>query len=201
MFFELDKKDAGTADADLVKRSLGGDEAAFCELMGRHQGLVRRTVYRRLGRSSERDDAVQEVFMRSYVSLHTFDRSFSFRGWIGRIATNYCIDQLRRKRLHLRILHHMEGIDRRQMHGAITCCQNLGCINPYASEQYIKFLRVTLEELNPKYKTAFVLREMEDREYCEVAQVLGVSEAAARVRVSRARKKMRKRLRENFSIR
>jgi RNA polymerase sigma-70 factor (ECF subfamily) len=200
MCFELNRNDASTADADLVQRSLGGDETAFSELIGRHQRLVWRTVYRRLGRSSEGEDAVQEVFLRSYLSLHTFDRSFSFHGWIGRIATNYCIDQLRRRKLHLQMCRHMEEIDRRQMHDAITSDHDIGSINTCLPEQYINLLRIMLEELAPKYKAAFVLREMEDREYGEVAQVLGVSEAAARVRVSRARKMMRKRFHDHLSI-
>jgi len=56
------------------------------------------TVYRILGGSSENEDAVQEVFLRAFTSLHKFDLNYPFGPWILRIATNYCIDQLRRKK-------------------------------------------------------------------------------------------------------
>ena len=84
------------ADCDLIERTLKGDEAAFADLVRRYQGAVWGTVYRILGNSSENEDAVQEVFLRAYTALRRFDPQYPFGPWVMRIATNYCIDQLRR---------------------------------------------------------------------------------------------------------
>jgi RNA polymerase sigma factor (sigma-70 family) len=86
------------ADAFLIEAAVRGEEEAFAELVGRYQAAVWGTVHRTLGNSPEREDAVQEIFMRGLVSLHKFDRRHPFGPWILRIASNYCIDRLRRRK-------------------------------------------------------------------------------------------------------
>src|SRR5512133_3628618 len=87
-----------SADSALILRTLDGDEGAFAELVRRYQAAVWGTVHRLLGNSSENEDAVQEAFLRAYTALRKFDLQYPFGPWVLRIATNYCIDQLRRKR-------------------------------------------------------------------------------------------------------
>jgi RNA polymerase sigma factor (sigma-70 family) len=186
-------------DADLVTAALVGDETAFADLMRRHQSRVWRLVCRVLGGASDGEDAVQEVFLRAYLSLDKYNRSYSFRNWILRIATNYCIDQLRRRNTHFRMCRHMATIDRQQVHSISVRHYHPVCLDSHRPERYETVLHGLLEELNPKYKIAFTLREMEDREYGEVAEALGVSQVSARVMVSRARKKIEQGFRDHLS--
>lgn len=199
MVVDASKGKPRSEDALLVQVALRGDESAFAELMGRHKRMVWRMVYRTLGRASDGEDAVQEVFLRAYLSLHTFNSSYSFRNWIMRIATNYCIDQLRRRKLHFRMCRYMEDINRQRMYALSIGHHHPVCMSSHRPEYYETLLKGLLEELEPKYKMAFTLREMEDREYGEVAQVLGVSPISARVMVSRARKKIEKGFRDHLT--
>src|SRR5262245_11023188 len=81
-----------------VEQSLGGDRAAFGQLMHRYTGAVYNLAYRMLGNPEDAEDAVQEIFLRAYTRLASFDRTRRFSTWLLSIGSNYCIDRLRRRR-------------------------------------------------------------------------------------------------------
>lgn len=181
------------ADSDLIERTLKGDEGAFAELVRRYQGAVWGTVYRILGNSSENEDAVQEVFLRAYAALRKFDLQYPFGPWILRIATNYCIDQFRRKRSRkVQLWSELRENDQQRLLNDLSKDNILESSGLEYTEAYTRIAKNLLNGLNPKYRAAFVLREVEDKEYTEVAKILGTSEVAARVRVSRARSELQK---------
>jgi RNA polymerase sigma-70 factor, ECF subfamily len=189
-----------SADSALIESTLKGDEWAFAELVRRYQAAVWGTVHRILGNSSENEDAVQEVFLRAFAALHKFDLKLPFGPWILRIAANYCIDQLRRKRGRKTLLwSELKDYDQERLLKDLT---QEGGWEPTAmegTEGYARVAQTLLDGLNPKYRAAFVLREVEERNYDEVAQILGTSEVAARVRVSRARFELQKKFRAYLS--
>jgi RNA polymerase sigma-70 factor (ECF subfamily) len=186
-----------SADATLIESTLKGDELAFAELVGRYQAAVWGTVYRTLGSSSENEDAVQEVFLRAFVSLRRFNCKYPFGPWILRIATNYCIDQLRRKKSRKCTLWtELNEAEQARFLSAVSSNGDFGNMTAGGSEGIESIARSLLDELAPKHRAAFVLREMEGHSYEEVAAALGTSEVAARVRVSRARSEVQRRLRK-----
>ena len=185
-----------SADGTLIENTLKGDERSFAELVRRYQAAVWGTVYRILGNSSENEDAVQEVFLRAYSALHKFDLKYPFGPWILRITTNYCIDQLRKRRgRKLQLWSELTEFDQRRLLNNFSRESDLDSIRIESSEGYTKIAQVLLDGLNPKYRAAFVLREVEEKSYEEVAHALGTSEVAARVRVSRARSELQKKFR------
>lgn len=139
-------------------------------------------VRRIFANCADREDAVQEVFLRVFVALGSFDRSLPFRPWIVRIATNYCVDERRRRRGRL-----WTEVGEEELERALTSLTLNGDFdsrflqNP---ETYERTAAALLDELNPKYRVAFVLRELEGKSYSEVAQAIGTTELAARVRVN-----------------
>jgi RNA polymerase sigma-70 factor, ECF subfamily len=186
-----------STDATLIEFTLKGDEQAFAELVRRYQAAVWGTVYRTLGNSSENEDAVQEVFMRAYTSLRNFNCKYPFGPWILRIATNYCIDQLRRKRVRkCKLWTELTESEQARMLAAVSPGGDYGHAAAYNPDHFEDVARVLLNELGPKHRTAFVLRELEGHSYEEVAKALGTSEVAARVRVSRARAEVQQKLRK-----
>jgi RNA polymerase sigma-70 factor (ECF subfamily) len=190
-----------SADSDLIERTLKGDESAFAELVGRYQRAVWGTVYRILGNSSENEDAVQEVFLRAYSALHKFDLQYPFGPWILRIATNYCIDQFRRKKgRRIQLWSELRESDQQRLLNDLSKDSNLESSGLERMDTYTTIAKTLLNGLNPKYRAAFVLREVEDKEYAEVAKILGTSEVAARVRVSRARSELQKKFHAYLSI-
>jgi len=189
-----------SADGALIENTLKGDERSFAELVRRYQAAVWGTVHRILGNSSENEDAVQEVFLRAYTALRNFDLKYPFGPWILRIATNYCIDQLRRRRSRkIKLWSELTEFDQQRLLNNLSRDNDLEPISMEGSEGYTRVAQSLLDGLNPKYRAAFVLREVEERSYGEVAQALGTSEVAARVRVSRARAELQKKFRAYLS--
>ncbi len=189
-----------SADSVLIEGTLQGDEWAFAELVRRYQAAVWGTVHRTLGNSSENEDAVQEIFLRAFTALRKFDPQYPFGPWILRIATNYCIDQLRRRRnRRVQLWSELKEYDQERLLRDFSQDGRSDSRGSNADAGYARVAKALLEGLNPKYRAAFVLREVEERPYGEVAKILGTSEVAARVRVSRARSELQKKFRAYLS--
>jgi RNA polymerase sigma-70 factor (ECF subfamily) len=189
-----------SADSTLIENTLNGDEGAFAELVRRYQAAVWGTVHRTLGNSSDSEDAVQEIFLRAFSSLNKFDRKYPFGPWILRIAVNYCIDQIRRRKNRKTTLwSELSEVDQERLLKDLSGKGSFESTNMENTEGYAKVAQLLLDGLNPKYRMAFVLREVEEKTYEEVADVLGTSEVAARVRVSRARAELQKKFRAYLS--
>ncbi len=189
-----------SADSILIESTLNGDEGAFAELVRRYQAAVWGTVHRTLGNSAENEDAVQEIFLRAFAALRKFDRKYPFGPWILRIATNYCIDQLRRRKSRkMQLWSELNEFDQQRLLRDLSREGDWESPGSEAKEGYAKIAKALLDGLNPKYRAAFVLRELEERAYDEVAKALGTSEIAARVRVSRARSELQKKFRAYLS--
>ncbi len=187
---------ADSADAALIEQTLRGNESAFAELVRRYQAAVWGTVHRILGNSSEGEDAVQEVFLRAFSSLRKFDPKYPFGPWILRIAANYCIDLLRRRKTRkYKLWTELSETEQQHLVNNMSVDADFDTIVSRSPETYEKAAQALLNELKPQYRTAFVLREVEGRDYREVAAALGTSELAARVRVSRARAEIQKKFR------
>lgn len=188
------------ADSVLIERTLKGDEGAFAELVRRYQAAVWGTVHRILGNSSENEDAVQEVFLRAYTALRKFDLQYPFGPWVLRIAANYCIDQIRRRKgRKIQLWSELREFDQERLLKDLAQESKVESAGMEGNEGHARVAKALLQGLNPKYRAAFILREVEDKEYDEVAKVLGTSEVAARVRVSRARAELQKKFRAYLS--
>lgn len=86
-------------DTELVKLAIKKDELAYVELMNRYKRKVESIVLRIVRQKSEVDDLVQEIFTKAFISISKFKSEFSFSTWLYKIATNHCIDFVRRKKL------------------------------------------------------------------------------------------------------
>lgn len=181
---------AGT-DAELVAATLEGDSQAFEEIVARHQKLVFNIIYHYLGRRGEAEDLAQEVFLRLFSALENFDSGRPLQPWISRITVNCCLDELRKAR-HRRLAlfsdlseDEEKGIEyrfERFVEGNILTAEQ--------TQESFELLQRVMDKLRKKDRMAFVLREIEGQSYAELAQALGTSELAARIRVSRSRKKL-----------
>jgi RNA polymerase sigma-70 factor (ECF subfamily) len=184
---------ADSTDRILVEDTLRGDEFAFAELVKRYQTAIWRTVRRRLSDHFASEDAVQEVFLRAYTSLHKFDTNRPFNHWLMRIATNYCIDVLRHRRIEQSWL-----CSQYQEMRPDSCWYHPPQQSSWSASELRKIAGLLIDALNPKNRNAFVLRELEGLDYGEVARALQISPLAARTRVFRARKEMQNRLRHHL---
>ncbi len=86
-------------EAQIARLAQAGDQRAFGDLVGRYTGAVYNQAYRMLNNAQEAEDAVQEVFLRAYRRLDSYDPGRRFVTWLLTIGSNYCIDRLRRRRM------------------------------------------------------------------------------------------------------
>ena len=191
-----------SADWALVQASIDGDNNAFAELVERYRPAVFRLVRRTLGNGADSEDAVQEVFIRTLTSLSRYDRRYPFAPWILKIATNYCIDQIRRRKARKYKLwcDLSEAEERKAIWNmsSQTDAQHATHADPHG---YLEVAQSLLNRLKPRRRMAFVLREIEGRPYEEVAAILGVPETTARVRVWRARNDLNRAFQKHLKIR
>jgi len=175
-------------DSTLIGLAQNRDESAFAELVRRYQTAVRGRVCRILGRSPENEDVVQEIFLRTLTSLRRVNRDQPFGPWIMRITTNYCIDQLRRRKTRKDKLWSDLSDAEEARASARLVSEDFRPDSPEEEpEKYERIAHALLDQLKPRRRTAFILRELENKSYREVAENLGIRELTARVLVSRAR--------------
>lgn len=171
--------DQQAEEAQLVQRALANDQEAIATLVNRYSGAVYNQAYRMLGSQQEAEDAVQEVFLRAYRRLDSYDPGRRLITWLLTIGTNYCIDRLRRRRLTWLTLDDVafwlpsaeSGPERSALLG----------------EQRAQVQRA-LQELPENYRSVTVLRYWHDLSYQEIAEALNLTEATVKTRLHRARK-------------
>jgi RNA polymerase sigma-70 factor (ECF subfamily) len=182
-----------SADSTLIELAQNRDELAFAELVRRYQMAVWGRVCRILGRSPENEDAVQEVFLRTLTSLRKVKRDQPFGPWIMKITTNYCIDQLRRRKTRKdKLWSDLSDAEEVQASTKMASNPDWTVPPPEESGNYERIAHGLLDQLKPRRRTAFILREIENKSYEEVAHSLGITELTARVLVSRARADLHK---------
>ncbi len=176
-----------TSDEEYVTRSLAGDRPAFENLVRRHQkGLVNH-LFRLTGQLDTARDLAQEVFIKVYTSLATFDPRFRFTTWMYRIASNCAIDHLRKKRpLTCSISATASETDDREFAG-----------NEPTPHQVLRFreVEVRLEEaiqsLPSSYRQLILLRHQQHCRYDEIARITSLPIGTVKNRIFRAREILR----------
>lgn len=191
---------ADPIDETLVLQTLGGDETAFAALVKRYENLIWSTVRRFIWQRPDAEDVFQEVLIRIYTSLPAFNPKYSFHPWIKRITTNYCIDELRRKRAkRLRLWSEFERAEQEKLFGKLASGNEFDQLTEEDADRYEGIALAIIENLKPISRSALVMREIEGRDYFQISQSLGISEGNARARVCRARTEVIRRFRCHLS--
>ena len=167
-----------TDELQLIERAVAGDERSFAELVTRYQTAVYNLAYRMLGDAGEAEDAAQEVFLRIYRRLATYDADHRFSTWVLSIASHYCIDLLRRKRPWLVPLENISNWMRARSRGPEAAA--------LAVEQQ-DIIRNLLAKLPEHYRLVLLLRYWHDLGYEEIAQVVDLPVSTIKARLHRAR--------------
>lgn len=168
-------------DRQLVEQVLAGDDDAFTLLVERYQRDAYNLAYRMLGNTTEAEDAAQEAFLRAYVNLARYDANRSFKTWLLSIASNHCIDRLRKRRMTLLAID-----EPLPPHPALTS-QEAGPEQSMVNTQLTEQVQELLDELPEEYRAAVVLRYWYDMPYSEIAETLDTTESAIKSRLFRAR--------------
>jgi RNA polymerase sigma-70 factor, ECF subfamily len=168
-------------DQELVALLKKGDQQAFADLVERYQRPVFNLTYRMLGEAGEAEDAAQEAFFRAYQHIDRYDSDRPFKTWLLSIASNYCIDKIRKRRLTWLSLD-----EPLPAHPALNS-KSPGPEEAITGSERDAAVHQLLNQLPADYRAAVILRYWYDMSYAEIAEMLDTTESAIKSRLFRAR--------------
>jgi RNA polymerase sigma-70 factor (ECF subfamily) len=190
---------AGSLDPDstVVERCLSGDDAAWEDLVRLHSRRVYGLCYRFTGKDSEAQDLTQEVFLRVYRTLGSFrSTEGSFTTWLARLARNLLIDHYRRtrnERITDSIEEQLPGVEGRTEEKFKSPSRPDSAV---AGREASELLQAALSKLSPELRETIILRDLQELEYREIADVLAIPEGTVKSRLNRGRAELARLLRK-----
>jgi RNA polymerase sigma-70 factor (ECF subfamily) len=171
-------------EPELLKRCLAGDDSAWEDLLRVHTRKVYNLCFRFTGRTQEAEDLTQEVFIKIFQTLRTYDAAQgSFSTWLHRVARNHLVDHYRRTkhdRVTLSLEEEIGTLEEKPAPQAEPLVQ-------VESRERRETLQAALNHLSPDLREAVVLRDLHDFDYEEIAQILGVPQGTVKSRINRGR--------------
>lgn len=189
-----------SSESRFVERLQSHDERAFNELVETYGPRVYRLVARMLGRRDEAEDMAQEVFVQVFKAIGQFRGESKLSTWIYRVATNMCKN--RSKYLLRRHEDQKDALDaiaeRQPLHQAkgVTSGQVNRPDDMVEGMQMEAIMRRCIAELEPDFREALILRDVENLTYEEIVEITSVAEGTVKSRIHRARALLRQRLSE-----
>jgi RNA polymerase sigma-70 factor (ECF subfamily) len=201
----LDLKELGiglpqgsTTDNDLVSDFIAGNEAAFTQLVTRYKDALTNYLNLIVGDYDIAADLAQETFLRVYRNITRYSNVYQFSTWIYRIATNLAIDEMRYRKRRGQVFYNNvwasgpsrdEGTPEFEISDA-----RRGPGEEVLRKESSRVLGDAIRSLPEKYRTAFILKEVEELQYEEVARILGCSAGTIKSRLHRARELLQRKL-------
>ncbi|MDM7994320.1 MAG: sigma-70 family RNA polymerase sigma factor [Acidobacteriota bacterium] len=178
-------------DCELVARCRKGDSLAFEELVRKYQQTILNLAYHYLGYQRDFEDVAQKIFTKVYFSLPKFDTRRPFFPWLYRIAVNQCYDELRRmRRAKVRTFSELSTEETNSVENLISQPDVSISTDEERREMFV-LLQKLLAQLPDQQRMAIVLRDIEDISYSKMAEMLKCTEQAARLKVFRARARLK----------
>lgn len=177
-------------DAALVRRAREGEYSAFETLFERYRTLVFRFAYQMVPRRDDAEDIVQEAFVRAYQNLDKYRDEAKFTTWLLRIVTNLCTDQAR-------MSNRRQVLEQKEATGSLVWMTVGDWDDPVQNledDRRKHALRRALAALPVHHRSVIVLRDIEEREYTDIAAILGCTIGGAKLRVLRARRALKDRI-------
>jgi len=194
---------AETDWVDVVRRCLCGEPPAWNELVRTHHRRVYGLCYRFTGSGHDAEDLTQEVFLKIYSNLTSFDAARgSLQVWITTLTRNLLVDHFRRTR-NLRNTGSLdEGWDEGGEGRPMAQIDRLEAKGPTQHDQATrreleKMVQQALAQVSPELREAVILRDLQDMDYKEIAQVLAIPEGTVKSRISRGRAELARLLERN----
>jgi RNA polymerase sigma-70 factor (ECF subfamily) len=189
---------AADSEIALIQAAQRRDHEAFERLVRKHDRAILRLAYNLLRSDEDARDAYQEVFLRAYRSLGSFSFQSSFQTWLYRIATNVCLDMLRRRSVRKEVASSAANTASRE--DALQQAPDPSVLGNPEREARRRELGATisraLRDLTPRERLVFELRHYEGLRLRAIGNVLSISEEAAKNSLFRATRKLRQALQD-----
>jgi RNA polymerase sigma factor (sigma-70 family) len=194
---EQRRLESRSEDSKLIRAALRGKQEAFQRLMDKYRDAIYHLLRRMISSSDEIDDLTQETFIKAFASLKSFNEDYAFSTWLYKIATNNCIDYIRKKKLQT------YSIDKPIESVESDFSFELPDTTYEPDRDIIQRQRSTLIEeaiasLPEKYRRVIILRHTEEKDYAEIAKILHLPIGTVKAHLFRAREMLNKYLREKI---
>lgn len=179
--------DKAKHDLELVNKAVSGDQKAYAELMGRYRDAIYFMLLKMVNNKSDAEDLTIEAFGKAFKNIHQYSPNFAFSTWLFKIASNNCIDYLRKKRTNFVSIDGNSNDDK-DMEPTI----HLKDDTPDPEENLIKgqkalLMRTIVKKLKPRYRTLIELRYFKEYSYEEIAVELDLPIGTVKAQLFRAR--------------
>jgi RNA polymerase sigma-70 factor, ECF subfamily len=177
-----------------IQQVIKGDQDAYGEIVEIYKDKVYQLSYRMLGNRHEAEDIAQEAFIRAYINIQSFNIDLKFSTWLFRIATNLCIDRIRKKKPDYYLDAEVAGTEGLTMYSQIPSKTDMPekAIESLELEETIQKEILKLPE---KYRSVIVLKYIEELSLIEIGEILDLPIGTVKTRIHRGREALRKQLR------
>lgn len=177
---------------EIVQEAVRGSSRAFREIVETHQGFVYAVAFRFVRNAQDAEDIAQDVFIRLWKNLNTYRPEIKLTTWLHKIVTNCCLDFLKSR--HGRQRKNSTDLDKEQgMHASSTTPER-----EYQQQELSKIIYQAAEELTPKQRAVFILRDLEGLSPEEVSNALTMSIGNVKSNLFHARKKITEKLKLQY---
>lgn len=177
-----------------INQVLKGDQNAYAEIVEIYKDKVFQLCYRMLGNRHEAEDMAQEAFIRAYVNIASFNINLKFSTWLYRIATNLCIDRIRKKKPDYYLDAEVSGTDGLTMYSQIPADTTLP-EDEVESMELQGIIQREISRLPEKYRSVIVLKYIEELSLNEISEILDMPLGTVKTRIHRGREALRQQLR------
>ena len=178
------------SDRELVAEACKGREWAYRELLSRYERPVFSLVYRMVGDRETADDVAQEAFVRAFHALSSYDPTYKFSNWLFKIANNFTIDHLRKRKLDTVSIHgspHAGDIEEERRSQIVLESRGENPQEFTENRELGGQIEEALAQLRPEYRSAILLRHVDGYGYEEIAEILEVPLGTAKTYIHRGR--------------
>lgn len=187
MEMNRDLSDKAQADLVLVEAAINGDQKAYADLMGRYRDSIYFMLLKMVNNKDDADDLTIEAFGKAFNKLHQYTPNYAFSTWLFKIASNNCIDFIRKKKkLTYSLDKGMEGSDGSEIMLQVPS-NTLDPEENYIKDQKEILMRNVVTKLKPRYRTLVELRYFKEFSYEEIAQELDLPLGTVKAQLFRAR--------------
>ena len=188
------KLDSRSEDSAIIADALAGNDAAYRRLMDKYHDAIFNFIYRMVRDREQVEDLTQEAFIKAFGSLKSFNEEYAFSTWLYKIATNNCIDYIRKKKLQMFSID--KPIESKDSDFTFELPDDsYEADKELISDQRAVMLNQAIDQLPEKYRLVIRLRHVEERSYEEIAKMLKLPIGTVKAHIFRARELLYKQLR------
>ncbi len=187
MELNLNLSDKAQQDFRLVELARKGDQKAFAELLGRYRDTIYYMLLKMVNNPIDAEDLTIEAFGKAFKNINQYTPNYAFSTWLFKIATNNCIDFIRKKRGNMVSLDHTFDDDDSMTPSSSIQSDSPNPENHMINQQKVLIMRDVVSKLKPRYRRLVELRYFNEFSYEEISQELNLPIGTVKAQLFRAR--------------